>query len=191
MRRSAFAAASGAICELARQVGEASACCHQGALGYCGMGESMPVQPWLISEGVWMHVKDANPTALDIFHRHYSYRPYKDGRKPLHFVGPGEKMVLLTADADALFVWRKFKSGDGQQGVNCAVFRNEGPVRASDLIIEAMTLAWGRWPGSRLYTYVNPRKLKSSNPGYCFLRAGWRKCGITRVNKLLILEREG
>jgi hypothetical protein len=31
--------------------------------------------------------------------------------------------------------------------VNCAVFRNEGPVLSSDLILEAEELAWGRWPG--------------------------------------------
>lgn len=83
-------------------------------------------QPFLFASSAWMPVKDANPTALEIFHRHYSYAPYRDGRRPLHFVGPGEKMVLLTPDARALCVWRKFISADGQQGVNCAVFRNEG-----------------------------------------------------------------
>src|ERR1035441_1481986 len=118
------------------------------------------VQPFLISPSIWMPVRDANPTGLEIFHRHYSYKPYADGRKPLHFVGPGEKMVLLTPDARALFVWRKFICGDGQQGVNCAVFRNEGAGVASDLIREADAEAWGRWPGARLYTYVNPRKVK-------------------------------
>jgi hypothetical protein len=94
----------------------------------------LQVQPFLITDFIWTEVRDANPTALNIFHRHYSYRPYRDGRKPLHFAGPGEKMVLLTARADALFVWRKFISGDGQIGVNCAVFRNEGAERSSDLM---------------------------------------------------------
>jgi len=96
--------------------------------------------------------------------------------------------VLVTPDCDALFVWRKFISGDGQTGVNCAVFRNEGPIKSSVLIWEACRLAWQRWPGERLYTYVNPRKIRSTNPGCCFLKAGWRKCGITKKNKLLILE---
>lgn len=147
------------------------------------------VQPFLLADGVWVPVKDGNPTGLAIFRRHYSYKPYRDGRDPSLFVGPGEKLVLLTPCARALFVWRRFKSGDGQQGVNCAVFRNEGAGLSSDLIRAADDLAWERWPGERHYTYVNARKVESRNPGYCFLKAGWRKCGVTKWNKLLILER--
>jgi hypothetical protein len=137
----------------------------------------------------WVETKDGDPYALMLFHRHYSYKPYKDGRKPKLFCGPGEKMVLLATDGHALFVWRRFKSGDGQQGINCAIFRNEGEVLSSLLIIEAERFAWRRWPGERLYTYVNARKIKSTNPGYCFQKAGWRICGITKWNKLMILEK--
>lgn len=145
-------------------------------------------QPFLLAEGVWIPVRDANPTGLALFHRHYSYKPYRDGRKPKHFVGPGEKMVLLTPCARALFVWRKFISGDGQQGVNCAVFRNEGAGLSSDLIREADRLAWVRWPGQRHFTYVNAAKVRSRNPGYCFLMAGWKRCGVTKWRRLLIFE---
>lgn len=153
-------------------------------------------QPFLIADAAWMPVKDGNPSALAIFHRHYSYAPYRDGRSPVLFVGPGEKLVLLTPDACALFVWRKFHSGDGQDGINCAIFRNEGGARASDLIREADRLAWDRWPGERHYTYVNPRKVQHKRqPGRCFLKAGWRyvlddngKPQRTKWNRLLILE---
>lgn len=138
--------------------------------------------------GYWVLVRDGDARARALFHRHYSYRPYRDGRNPKRFVGPGEKMVLLTTACDALFVWRKFRSADGQQGVNCSIFRNESPILSSILIKEAMQLAWERWPGERLYTYVNPRKVKSTNPGCCFKKAGWRVCGITKSRKLLILE---
>ena len=148
----------------------------------------MSEQPFLIAESIWIEVRDANPTALSLFHRHYSFKPYRDDRTPLLFVGPGEKMVLLTPDARALFVWRKFLSSNKQEGVNCSVFRNEGPDRASDLIKAAMGFAWQRWPGERLYTYVNPRKIRSTNPGYCFLMAGWKRCGVTKWNRLIILE---
>jgi len=140
-------------------------------------------------EAVWLPVKDGNDTGRDIFDNHYSRYHYADGRKPLLYVGPGEKMVLLTPDALALFIWRKFISGDGQQGVNCAVFRNEGPQLSSDLIREAVTLAWERWPGARLYTYVNPNGIRRKrDPGRCFLKAGWNYCGETKWNKLRILE---
>lgn len=137
----------------------------------------------------WFESRDADEGAREIFHRHYSYKPYRDGRDPKHFVGPGEKVVLITEAADALFVWRKFKSADGQIGVNCAVFRNESNVLSSALILDAEVIAQDRWPGARLFTYVNPRKIKSKNPGACFKKAGWRQCGITKWNRLVILEK--
>jgi hypothetical protein len=146
------------------------------------------VQPFLFGDG-WIEVRDGNDSVRSIFERHYSRKQYADGRKPLLFVGPGEKMVLMTPDAKAIFAWRKFISGDGQQGVNCAIFRNEGQQRSSDLIRQADAIADEKWPGERHYTYVNPRKVMSNNPGYCFKVAGWKECGVTKWNRLLILER--
>ena len=137
---------------------------------------------------IWIPTKDGDPTVRGIFDRHYSRRHYRDGRKPKLFVGPGEKMVLRTADASAIFVWRKFISMDNQEGVNCAVFRNEGNAVSSELILEAEILAWERWPGERLYTYVDGSAVKSSNPGYCFQKAGWVKCGVTQRG-LIVLEK--
>lgn len=148
----------------------------------------MTVQPFLLpASGLWTEIYDANPSAFSLFRRHYSFRRNRNVLDT-RIAGPGEKMLLLSADARALFVWRKFISKDGQQGVNCAVFRNESAHRSSDLILAAMALARTRWPGERFYTYVNPRKVRSSNPGYCFLKAGWRRCGITKTRKLIVLE---
>lgn len=149
----------------------------------------MSEQPMLLATDVWVEVKDGDDTVRSIFDRHYSRQRYRDGRSPRLFVGPGKKMVLMTPDARAIFVWRKFKSDDGQQGVNCAVFRNEGGGRSSELILAAERLAWSRWPGERLYTCVDGRKVRSRNPGYCFLSAGWHRCGITKHNRLVILEK--
>lgn len=145
-------------------------------------------QPFLIGGGIWIPVRDGNPTALAIFDRHYSSRR-AHVRKIDQFVGPGEPLVLLTPCARALFVWRKFKNDGGQVGINCAVFRNEGAGLSSELIRAADELALQRWPGERHYTYVNPREIRSSNPGYCFLMAGWRRCGVTKKRRLVILER--
>lgn len=139
------------------------------------------------SSGHWHGVKDGNPIALELYERHYSAHKYKDGRVRKLFCGPGYKTVLLTDNSDALFVWRKFIDSSGQTGVNCAVFRNESKIKSSDLIREAVDIAWKRWPGERLYTYVNPHKIRSTNPGYCFLKAGWKKCGKTKGG-LIILE---
>lgn len=150
-------------------------------------------QPFLLRDQVWMPIRDGNRTALGLFDRHYT-ADRAHVRRVAQFVGPGEKYVLLTPDARALFVWRKFiddaddGSGKRQEGVNCAVFRREGGPRASDLIRAADALADERWPGERHYTYVNAGNVRSSNPGCCFLAAGWRRCGFTRGG-LLILER--
>jgi hypothetical protein len=122
---------------------------------------------------------------MALFMRHYTARAH---RKIYQFVGPGEKMVLLTPDARALFVWRKFISDSGEKGVNCAVFRNEKSEygKASALIKDAKRLAWERWPGERLYTYVDPSEvLPKRDPGHCFIIAGFRLCGETLSRKLI------
>lgn len=144
----------------------------------------------------WLPAKDGDPRAFALMRRHYSYHPYRDGRRRnlgnrnrYLIVGPGEKMVLLTVNCDALFVWRKFIDDSRQEGVNCAVFRNEGNTLSSQLILEAERLAWQKWPGQRLYTYVDPRKVKSSNPGYCFLSAGWVRLNIKTKSGKIILEK--
>lgn len=135
----------------------------------------------------WEASKDGNPVAYALYRRHYSAK--KNPRPKIRqFIGPGEKMVLLGRDGDALFGWRKFIDDSGQTGVNCAVFRNESGHRSSSMILEAMQWAWARWPGSRLYTLVNAQAIRSTNPGFCFLAAGWRKFGWTQKG-LVILER--
>lgn len=142
--------------------------------------------------GNWYAVKDGEPAASGVYERHYSCVNLKARRRKgdKRICGPGQHMVLMTVDGRALFVWTHHSQPDlaGQEGVGCAVFRNEGPLLSSALILEAETLAWGRWPGERLYTYVNPKRIKSTNPGYCFLKAGWSKCGKTKGG-LIILEK--
>lgn len=130
--------------------------------------------------GNWVEYKDGHPRALELYGRHYSAYQYADGRERKLFMGPGEKTVLLSRDGTALFGWRKFRDDSGQEGVNCSVFRNEGDMLSSDLVREAMAIAWLRWPGARLYTYVNAEKVESENPGYCFKVAGWQSAGKTK-----------
>ncbi len=150
--------------------------------------------------GPWLTIKDGDPVARELFRRHYSYNVRRDqmslfpgpkDRNYMLFVGPGEKTVLITADGKAMFVWRKFISMDKQPGVNNAIFRNEGSAagKAQDLIRAADEIAWQRWPGERLYTYVDPGKVRTKkNPGHCFIMAGYRQCGVTKSG-LLIFEK--
>ena len=139
--------------------------------------------------GTWVTARDADARARALFHRHYSRYTYRDGRQPKKFVGPGEYIVLVTPEFDALFVWRKFIDKSGQRGVNCSVFRNESPSLSSEMILSAEEWAHAKWPGERLYTYVNPQKIRSCNPGCCFIKAGWRRCGVTKKRKYVILEK--
>lgn len=139
----------------------------------------------------WREARDADLYALMLFRRHYSYR-HSRNPETRHFAGPAEKMVLLSNDGRALFVWRRenFRV-DRETGVYCSIFRNEGAVLSSLLILEAEKLAWARWPGERLFTHVDPTAIRGSNPGCCFRKAGWvRQKERTRVHGLVRLEKQ-
>lgn len=140
---------------------------------------------------LWFPVNKFDPRAVGLYLRHYSARHYADGRARRQFAPPGETMLLLTPECDALFGWvrNRVERFDGQEGVCCFVFRNESARLSSDLILEADELAFERWPGERHFTYVDDAKIASSNPGYCFKRAGWRFCGRNKDGRLSILEK--
>ena len=137
----------------------------------------------------WIQIKDANPRARELADRHYS-RGTKGGK---WFMGIGKKIVLLTPEGGALFGWRlsnfEFRD-DHQEGAECTIFRNERPdlYLSSELIREAVRIARERWGPIRLFTYVNPKKVKSTKPGYCFFKAGWKYAGTNKNGKLLIME---
>lgn len=147
------------------------------------------------SLGHWYVTNKGSAIARSLYLRHYSAEKRPAHADPRQFVGPGSSLVLLTHNNDALFVWRKFiddcideRTGQKQQGVNCAVFRNESDILSSDLIREADDYADDRWTDERHYTYVKPSKIRSTNPGCCFIKAGWQRCGKTKSG-LIVLER--
>lgn len=142
----------------------------------------------MLNEPLWWLTKDGDKDCLAMYERHYSAYRYADGRKRTQFVGPGEKVVLRTERADAVWVWRKFIDDSGQLGINCAVFRNESAHLSSELIRQADSIADCLWPDSRHYTYIDAARIASRNPGFCFIAAGWRRCGQTKSG-LLIMER--
>lgn len=141
------------------------------------------------SEPLWWLTKDGDLDCLELYERHYSCYQYKDGRIRKLFVGPGEKIVLRTKEGDAMFVWRKFIDASGEQGINCAVFRNESSHKSSELIRQADAIADAIWPDSRHYTYVSEKAIASTNPGFCYIEAGWRRLKRRTGRGLRILER--
>jgi hypothetical protein len=118
--------------------------------------------------------------------RHYSRRTV--GAR--QFLYSGRKLVLRNSEGTVLFGWLwcdEDKRMDAQLGYNCAIFRNESPRKSSEIILEAERMALDKWGPNRMFTYVDPAKILSSNPGYCFKLAGWKNVrnsdGSIRVSK--------
>mgnify|MGYP001611601067 CR=1 FL=1 len=147
----------------------------------------------------WVEVSKCNPQARRMADRHYSYcAPLNRPRGPE--VGPpGQKIVLLTSDCKAVWgshrpaPWTGLKRADGIDAWCCFIYRNEGyPLaKSSDLIREAVSLTIGRWglAPQGMVTYVAVDHVKSSNPGYCYLQAGWQHDGWVQSRKLGKLRR--
>jgi hypothetical protein len=119
--------------------------------------------------------------------RHYSRRTV--GAR--QFMYSGRKIVIRNTEGTILFGWlwaHDDKRMDGQTGYNCAIFRNESERCSSDVILECEQIAFAKWGPNRLYTYVNPGKIASVNPGYCFKMAGWKFLRRAKDGKHLLAK---
>jgi len=147
----------------------------------------------LLDLGIWVPILDGDPIAAAMYDRHYSSersRARRRERGTLQFVGPSNRLVLMTPCRRALFAWRRhMHRADGQSGIECSIFRNEGAGEASTLIAAADAIGDARWPGQRHFTFIDPERVRGNPPGNCFRRAGWRECGRSQERNLLILER--
>lgn len=117
--------------------------------------------------------------------RHYSRRTV--GAR--QFTYAGRKLVLRDALGLVVFAWiwaiPEYRM-DGRDAYNCSIFRNESSRRSSDIILEAEDAAVAKWGPGPAFTYVDPDKIRSSNPGYCFLMAGWERTGYTKSGKAIL-----
>jgi hypothetical protein len=124
---------------------------------------------------------------LQLSRRHYS-RHNINAKK---LGGPARSLLLRDVAGDVLFLWQWPKDGmrrDKQNGYNCVMFRNESKRRSSDIILEAEGHAVAKWGKNRFYTYVDARKVKSVNPGYCFKMAGWQRVGRSKTGLELLVK---
>jgi hypothetical protein len=121
--------------------------------------------------------------ALPLADRHYNRRKVGSPQ----FVPPGRCVVLLTADAQALWVtsWpfaKYVRHRWGGAWVNSLFRREAGPL-ASDLIRQAVAVtrwAYGDPPPLGMVTFIDREKTKSKrDPGYCYLQAGFEPDGKT------------
>lgn len=129
--------------------------------------------------------------ALPLADRHYNRQ--KVGTP--QFVPPGRCLVLLTENADALWVtswpFAEYTKHDWAGAWINSLFRNESPYLSSELILEAVSVTRWHWrevPELGLITFVDASQIRSTNPGYCYLQAGFERVGRTKVNSLYALQ---
>lgn len=109
---------------------------------------------------------------------HYSRRTVGDRQ----FMPPGRTLILRDSEGLAVFGWNwqlPEKRADREVGYCCSIFRNESSRRSSEIILECEQLVFAEWGRNRVFTYINPRKILSPNPGYCFKVAGWKFVRVT------------
>ncbi len=137
----------------------------------------------------WHLSNRADPRALPLADRHYSRQ--RPGTP--QFVRNGSSLVLLTAEASALWVsvWQAYTRHRWPGVWECSLFRNESPHLSSELIREAMAATlfmWGRPPALGFLTTIDASKVRPKrDPGRCFLRAGYLRAGHTGSGKLVLL----
>ncbi len=132
----------------------------------------------------WRLSHRADKRALPLADRHYNRQ--KVGTP--QFVPPGRCIVLLTENADALWVtswpFAEFCRHAWAGAWVCSCFRNESRVLSSDLIREAVAITrgiFGEPPPLGFITFVDASQTcRKRDPGRCYRRAGWKPCGKTK-----------
>lgn len=106
---------------------------------------------------------------------------------------PGETIVLITPEGDAVWGWWRphpesgLEAMNGLDGWTCSIFRNESARLSSVLVLAAeralvaeTTRRYKDAPEracgpAGMLSYVFDAKIRSTNPGYCYKKAGWIK----------------
>lgn len=72
------------------------------------------------------------------------------------------------------------------------IFRNLGSRLSSVLIMQATKMTYEEWmkrynelPEERLRTEIDVKKVRSTNPGYCYIKAGWEPGPTVRGKRFL------
>lgn len=134
---------------------------------------------------LWRKSFRCDDRARPIADRHYNRQ--KIGAKG--FVPPGRCLVLLTENADALWVtsypFARYVRHAWPGAWVCSCFRNESEHLSSTLITEAVALTRGYWPDDEpelgMVTFVDPTKVRRKRDfGRCYRKAGFRHVGFTK-----------
>lgn len=142
----------------------------------------------------WVRVTKFDARACALADRHYSRRKVGSPQ----FMPPGQTIVLLTEDEQAVWGWWRpapssgLKAMNGLDGWTCTIFRNESDRLSSTLVLDAelAVAQYGYDIGpDGFITYVWDKRIQSVNPGFCFKVAGWRVTGRSADNRKTLLQK--
>lgn len=153
----------------------------------------------------WLLSSSSDPRALALVDgtgAFAAHGPHYSRRTPgaKTFTGVGQEIVLVSSCGRAVWacVYQRTPSPRGTVGYKGRwiwrnmVFRNLGAGLSSELITSATERTYVEWfarygtlPAERLRTEIGIRQVKSKNPGFCYLMAGWTRDRI--VNGKLYL----
>jgi len=168
-------------------------------------------------ETVWDLSSSSDRRALDVVDgvgRFEGIGPHYSRRTPgsKTFTGVGKEIVLVTKCGRAVWacVYQRTPSAKGtgaSRGRAGAtdikprflwrnmMFRNLGAGLSSWLIQDATEETYRQWltrygvlPNERLRTEIGVAEVKSQNPGYCYLRAGWVKGKVRNRHGVMVDE---
>lgn len=140
----------------------------------------------------WTRVTKFDLECVELADGHYSRRTPGSSQ----FMPPGQTVVLHASGA--VFGWWRphpasgLKSMNGLDGWTCTIFRNTSALRSSGLILEAeywLTRYTVDCGPDGLLTYVWDSKIRSSNPGCCFKKAGWHVRGRSADGRKTLLHK--
>ncbi len=131
-----------------------------------------------------------DPMAVKIADRHYNRQ--KIGTP--QFVPPGRCIVLIGDGFNALWVtswpFAEYTKHEWAGAWVNTLFRNESDRLSSELILQAIAATRCFWepPELGIITFINSKKIRSTNPGYCYLMAGFKKVGRSKMHGLYALQ---
>lgn len=142
------------------------------------------------SSTLWRKSHRCDTEALPLANRHYN----RQSPESPQFVPPGRCIVLLTPNADALWVsswpFAQYVKHAWAGAWLCSCFRNESPILSSDLIRNAVAVTryfWLHPPELGMVTFVDTEKVRHKrDPGRCYRKAGWKPCGYTKGGLLAL-----
>lgn len=162
----------------------------------------------------WTLSSSSDRRALDVVDgtgMHAGAGPHYSRRTPgsKTFTGVGQEIVLVTECGRAVWACIRQKTpmkvgtgasrgreGQTDQAARYVwrnmIFRNLGAGLSSDLVRSALAMTYLEWekrygeiPPEELRTEIDVKRVRSTNPGCCYLKAGWRR-GVVKRGKLFI-----